>query len=62
MKKRSFFRTVAAMLALVIVLGMMPLGVLADEAVEASESHYILYEENFDSYEGGSICLMAIII
>ena len=41
---------VAAMLALVIVLGMMPLGVLADEAVEASESHYILYEENFCFY------------
>ena len=52
MKKHSFFRMVAAILALVIVLGMMPLGVLADEAVEASESQYILYEENFDSYEG----------
>ena len=52
MKKHSFFRTIAAMLALVMVLGMMPLGVLADEAVEATESQYILYEENFDSYEG----------
>ena len=56
MKKRSLFRTIAAMLALVMVLGMMPLGVLADEATEeaatASESQYILYEENFDSYEG----------
>ena len=56
MKKHSFFRSIAAMLALIMVLGMIPLGVLADEATKetatVSESQYILYEENFDSYEG----------
>ena len=56
MKKYSISRIVAAMLALFMVLGMMPLGVLADEATAeaatVSESQYILYEENFDSYEG----------
>ena len=53
MKKHSFSRMIAAMLVLVMVLGMIPLGVFADEEVQvASDSQYILYEENFDSYEG----------
>ena len=53
MKKNTFFRTVAAMLVLIMVLGMIPLGTLATEKAQvASDGQYILYEENFDSYEG----------
>ena len=54
MKKLS--RAVAALLALVMVLGMVPFGVFAQEPATkvqtVSDSQYVLYEENFDSYEG----------
>lgn len=53
MQIKFFFRTLSAILALVMVLGMLPLAALAttaEPAAQAEETRYLLYSEDFDSY------------
>ena len=51
MKAKFFSRTLSAILALIMVLGMLPVAALATEAqAENGNVQYLLYSENFDSY------------
>ena len=57
MKRNIFSRTLATLLAILMVVGMIPLSIAANETVAEPETKtasdnvtYILYEENFDSY------------
>ena len=53
MKIKFFSRTLSMILALIMVLGMLPLVALATDAepaAQAEETRYLLYSEDFDSY------------
>lgn len=55
MKTKFFSRTLSLILALIMVLGMVPLAALATDAeaaaqAESGETRYLLYSEDFDSY------------
>ena len=53
MEIKFFSRTLSMILALVMVLGMLPLAALAttaEPAAQAEETRYLLYSEDFDSY------------
>ncbi len=53
MKEKFFSRALSAVLALIMVQGMMPLSALAADAqpaAQAEETRYLLYSEDFDSY------------
>ena len=55
MKTKFFSRTLSLILALIMVLGMVPLSALATDTeaaaqAESGETRYLLYSEDFDSY------------